>query len=140
MSSQQASVVWVHDVLLATFPDNPTDQTIEQLQETILDSMTTHRPAGVILDLSGVMTVDSFFARVIAETADMIDLMGAKTVLVGIQPPVAITAAELGYDLGTVRKARNTEHALELLGVARADPEQKPHTDVGDSSASDFKA
>jgi len=117
MSVSEQSVVWVRDILLATFPDNPTDKTIERLQSAVLDSMVDRRPTGVILDLSGVETVDSFFARMIAETAQMIDLMGAETIVVGIRPPVAMTAAELGYDLGDVRKARNTDHALDLLGV-----------------------
>lgn len=117
--TQAGSVVWVHDVLLATFPDNPTDQTIESLQSEVLNEIQRQPPAGVVIDLSGVETVDSFFARTIAETTGMIDLMGAETIVVGIQPPVAITAAELGYDLGAVEKARDTDHALQLLGVAR---------------------
>ncbi len=121
MSASEQSVVWVRDILLATFPDNPTDKTIERLQEAVLDSMTGRRPTGVILDLSGVETVDSFFARMIAETAQMIDLMGAETIVVGIRPPVAMTAAELGYDLGDVRKARTTDHALDLLGVSNVE-------------------
>ena len=119
--NRAGSVVWVHDVLLAAFPDNPTDQTIETLQSQVLEEIEHTPPTGVIIDLSGVETVDSFFARTIAETAGMIDLMGAETIVVGIQPPVAITAAELGYDLGAVKKARNTDHALKLLGVARQD-------------------
>ncbi len=121
MSPSEQSVVWVRDILLATFPDNPTDKTIERLQEAVLDAMTGRQPTGVILDLSGVETVDSFFARMIAETAQMIDLMGAETIVVGIRPPVAMTAAELGYDLGNVRKARNTDHALDLLGVSNVE-------------------
>lgn len=117
--SQPGSIVWVHDVLLATFPDNPTDETIERLQSNLLSEIETKPPRGVIIDLSGVETVDSFFARMIAETSGMVELMGATTIVVGIRPTVAITAAELGYDLGSVQKARNTDHALAILGVAQ---------------------
>lgn len=119
--NQAESVVRVHGVLLATFPDNPTDQAIETLQTELLDQIDRAPPEGVVIDLSGVETVDSFFARMIAETTNMIDLMGAQTIVVGIQPSVAVIAVELGYDFGAVQKARNTDHALRLLGVERQD-------------------
>lgn len=113
----EASVVRVHNVLLATFPTNPTDRTIENLQESVLERMEEESPKGVILDLSGIEAVDSFIARTISETAGMVSLMGGQAILVGIPPTVAITAAELGYDLGDVEKARDTDHAFEYLGI-----------------------
>lgn len=113
----EASVVRVHNVLLATFPTNPTDRTIENLQESVLERMEEESPKGVILDLSGIEAVDSFIARTISETAGMVSLMGGQAILVGIPPTVAITAAELGYDLGDVEKARDTDQAFEYLGI-----------------------
>ncbi len=120
MTAVNQSVVWVHNVLLATVPDNPTDPAIEGLQDAVLTEIADTRPAGVVLDLSGVQTVDSFFARTISETADMVALMGAETIIVGIQPPVAMTAAELGYGFESITTARDTDHALEMLGVMRS--------------------
>lgn len=119
MSTTGANIVRIYDVLLGTFPDNPTDQAIDELQGEILSALETAQPRGVILDISGVRTMDSFFARNISETAQMVDLMGGSTIVVGMRPAVAITAAELGYYLDEVEKARSTDHALEMLGVSR---------------------
>lgn len=117
MLQNSANVVRIYDVLLGTFPDNPKDEIIDELQETILNAMETSDPEGVILDVSGVELMDSFFARHISETAQLIELMGGTTVIAGMRPEVAITAAELGYGLETVETARTTDQALDILGV-----------------------
>ncbi|MDR5657843.1 STAS domain-containing protein [Halodesulfurarchaeum sp. HSR-GB] len=119
MLQNSANVVRIHDILLGTFPNNPKDEIIDELQETILEAMETSQPEGVILDVSGVELMDSFFARHISETAQLIELMGGTTVIAGMRPEVAITAAELGYGLGDVETARSTDQALEILGVNR---------------------
>lgn len=119
MESNSTNLVRIHDVLLGTFPNNPTDQVVDDLQEAILEEMETSQPEGVILDVSGVGLMDSFFARHISETAQMIDLMGGTTVIAGLRPKVAMTASELGYRLEAVELARTTDHALEMLGVNR---------------------
>lgn len=117
MVQNSANVVRIYDVLLGTFPDNPKDETIDELQETILDAMETSQPEGVVLDVSGVELMDSFFAQQIADTAQLIELMGGTTVIAGMRPEVAITAAELGYGLEALETARTTDQALDILGV-----------------------
>jgi len=117
MSSHSTAVTQVFDVLIATFPTQPRDQAVDDLQESILRKMEETHPRGVVLDISGVTTLDSFFARVISETAGMVSLMGGRAIVVGMRPSVAITAAELGFDLGDVETARNTDHALSMLGI-----------------------
>jgi rsbT antagonist protein RsbS len=117
MSTTSGNVVRIHDILLGTFPDNPTDQAIDELQQEILEEMETAQPDGVIVDLAGVGLMDSFFARHISETAQMIELMGGQTVIAGIRPEVAITAVELGYHLDGIETARSTDTAFELQGV-----------------------
>lgn len=119
MSRTSANVIWIHDILLGTVPNNPTDQIIDDLQDTILEELETSQPDGVILDISGVELMDSFFARHISETAQMIELMGKQTVIAGMRPEVAITATELGYSLDAVETARSTDQALEIFGVSR---------------------
>ena len=116
-TDHSAAVTRVYDVLIATFPNRPTDRAVDDLQQEILQRMDELNPRGVILDISEVTTLDSFFARVIAETADMVSLMGGETIVTGMQPSVAITAAELGFGLGEIETARNTDHALTLLGI-----------------------
>lgn len=117
MSSHSTAVTQVFDVLIATFPTQPRDQAVDDLQQSILRMMEKTHPSGVVLDISGVTTLDSFFARVISETAGMVSLMGGRAIVVGMRPSVAITAAELGFDLGDIETARNTDHALSMLGI-----------------------
>lgn len=117
------SITRVYDVLIARFPTRPSDQAVDDLQQEVLQAMDEHQPRGVILDISAVTTLDSFFARVIAETANMVALMGGDTVVVGMRPSVAITAAELGFDLGDIDTARSTDHALSLLGISAEEEE-----------------
>lgn len=117
MPDDELSVISVSGILLATVPARVTDRSVTRLQEDVLSSFEQYRPEGVVLDISSVSVMDSFFARAVADTADMVRLMGGETVVVGMRPSVAITAAELGYDLGTTSTARTTDRAFELLGV-----------------------
>lgn len=113
------SVMQVRSNLIASLPPHPTDSTIDELQTGVLeriDRSDTASVEGVILDVSAVETVDSFFARTIVETAKMVELLGVHPVLVGISPAIAITAIELGFDLGAVETALSTDEALEALG------------------------
>lgn len=110
-------VVRVHDVLIASFPAEPVDRAIDDLQEEVLNRLDAEGSSGVVLDFSAVRIMDSFFARTVSETARMVRLMGGEPIVVGIRPSVALTAAELGYDLGDVETARTTDQALEMLGL-----------------------
>lgn len=117
-AEQHLSAIQFQDVLLATVPAHPSDGTITELQERILtaiDDNDADEVSGVILDITPVNIVDSFFARTVAETVQMIELMGAHPVLVGMRPSVAITATELGFSLGNVDTALNTDTAIELI-------------------------
>jgi len=125
MAEQSTAVTQVFDVLIATFPTRPTDKAVDELQQDVLETMETVQPRGVVLDISEVTTLDSFFARVISETASMVSLMGGEAIVVGMRPSVAITAAELGFDLGEIETARSTDHALSLLGIQANVPEER---------------
>ena len=117
MSVDNISVIRILDVLLVTMPSDTDDTSINILQEKILYSMERYQVKGLILDISACQTLDSFFARVIAETAQMVVMMGGETVIAGMQPSVAITATQLGLNLGGVRTALNVDQALEILDV-----------------------
>ncbi len=108
----------VYGVLIASFPGTPTDQAVDSLQEELLQQVDDRQPSGVVLDISRVTTLDSFFARVISETASMVALMGSEVVVVGMRPSVAITAAELGYGFDDIQTARGVDHALSVLDVS----------------------
>jgi len=115
MAGDNISVIKILDVLLVTIPPDPDDELVKVLQDKVLQGMARHQVKGVVLDISACQTVDSFFARVITETAQMVVLMGGRTVIAGMQPSVAITATQLGLRLGSAGTALNVEHALEKL-------------------------
>jgi len=115
MNGKELSVIKVRDVLLVTVPIDPDDDTINHLQQKILEAMEYHEPRGLILDISTVQILDSYFARTIVETSQMVRLMGGVTVIAGMQGSVAITATQLGLTLGNIKTALDVDRALDLL-------------------------
>lgn len=116
MAAENVSVVKVRNVLMVTVPSGPDDATVSELQEQVLHAMADHEAKGLILDISAVEILDSFFARTVAETAQMVGLMGGETVIAGMRPSVAITATQLGLTLGRARTALDVERGLDMLG------------------------
>jgi rsbT antagonist protein RsbS len=118
MIDESISAIKIRDVLLVTMPPDPDDSSISLLQEKVLSAMEQFPVKGVVLDISAVQTLDSFFARVVAETAQMVVLMGGKTVIAGMQPSVAITATQLGLTMGNILTALNADLALDMISHA----------------------
>lgn len=109
------SVVKVRDILLVTIPGDPDDRSVTILQSSLLQAMEKYESKGVILDLSQVNTLDSYFARTIIETSQMVALMGGRTIFAGMQVGVAITATQLGLSLDNLQAALNVDRAFEIL-------------------------
>jgi rsbT antagonist protein RsbS len=114
------SVVKVRQVLMVTMPQDPDDTTVTALQEKVLNAVERYAAKGVVLDISAVETLDSFFARTVSETAEMVNLMGGRTVIAGMRPAVAVTATQIGLTLGNIETALTTERALELAAAEPA--------------------
>jgi rsbT antagonist protein RsbS len=119
------SVVKVREILMVTMPADPDDSTVASLQQNVLSAMERYSAKGLILDISSVETLDSFFARTISETAQMVSLMGGRTLIVGMRPMVAITATQMGLALGNIETALNVDLALDKYEGTR--PERKIH-------------
>jgi rsbT antagonist protein RsbS len=115
MASDNISVIKARDVLMVTMPANPDDATVSLFQAKVLEAMDRHQSRGLVLDISLVETLDSFFARTVVETAQMIGLMGGQMVVAGMRPSVAITATQLGLTLGSAVAALDVDQALNLL-------------------------
>lgn len=115
MAIANISVIKVRDILLVTVPPDPDDDTVTHLQEKILDAMEIHEAKGLVLDISTVETIDSFFARTVTETAKMVGLMGGLTVLAGMRASVAVTTTQLGLALGKTLTALDVDRAMNLL-------------------------
>src|SRR6185437_632253 len=80
------SVIRIRDLLIVTMPADPDDSVITALQDNVLNAMERHGSNGVLLDISSVEIFDSFFARTVSETAQMVNLMGGRTIIVGMRP------------------------------------------------------
>lgn len=99
------------------------DRTAMVLQDDLTAQIVKHRARGVLIDISSLDVVDSFIGRMLANTAAMARILDADTVVVGMQPSVAITLVELGLSLKGVRSALNVERGMELLRNAAIESE-----------------
>jgi rsbT antagonist protein RsbS len=115
MTEVNISVIKVRQVLMVTMPPDPDDLTVSAMQEEVLRAMERYEAKGLVLDISAVDTLDSFFARTVAETSQMVALLGGRTVISGMRPSVAITVTQLGLTLGSTVTALDVDRALDML-------------------------
>lgn len=108
-------IVRVGGFLLVSIQVDLDDRAALQLQEELAERISSNRAQGVLIDVSSVQMIDSFIGRTLSNTALISRLLGAETVVVGIQPAVAITLVELGLSLEGVRTAMDMDSAMELL-------------------------
>jgi rsbT antagonist protein RsbS len=103
------------EFLLVTIQVDMHDQLAMTLQDDLTDRISRTGARGVLIDISSLDVVDSFIGRMLAGIATMSRLLDAETVVVGMQPAVAITLVELGMPLQGVRTALNVERGMEKL-------------------------
>ena len=101
--------------LLVTIQVDMHDRLAVQLQDDLTARVSETGAHGVLIDISSLEIVDSFIGRMIANIAAMTRVLDAQTVVVGMQPAVAITLVELGLTLPGVRTALNVEKGMALL-------------------------
>ena len=106
------------EFLLVTIQVDMHDRLAMTLQEDLTERIVKARARGVLIDISALEIVDSFIGRMLANIAGMASLLDAHTVLVGMQPAVAITLVELGLSLNGIRTALNVERGMDLLRSA----------------------
>ena len=108
-------IVRLGDVLVAQVQEELRDRDALSLLEDLTGLLERSGARGVLVDLTAVETVDSFLGRLLNDIAAGTRLLGAQTVLVGIQPAVAVTLVELGLELKGVRTALDPERGMKLL-------------------------
>ena len=102
-------------LLLVTIQVDMHDKLAMTLQNDLTERITDTGAKGVLLDISSLDIVDSFIGRMISNIAAMARVLDAETVVVGMQPAVAITLVELGLSLPGVKTALNVEKGMEIL-------------------------
>lgn len=101
--------------LLVTIQVDMYDRLALNLENDLVQMVQKHESKGVLIDISAVSIVDSFMGRIIGNIATMSKILDAETVVVGMQPAVAITLVELGLPLTGVHTALNVEKGMSLL-------------------------
>lgn len=123
---ERIPILKIGRLLLVSIQVDMHDRLAIALQEDLTAKLAATRADGVIIDISALEMVDSFIGRMLSNIAGMSKLLGAETVVAGMQPSVAITLVELGLSLKGVRTALSLERAMELL------KETGTETDDGD--------
>ena len=103
--------------LIASIQSALSDKDLLHLRDDLSDQVEKHRSRGVIVDVTALDVVDSFATRMLRTVAEMVRLRGAVTVIVGIQPEIAIAMVQLGLLLGDVPTALDLEEGLTLLDL-----------------------
>lgn len=101
--------------LLVTIQIDLYDRLATNLETDLVQMVNKTGARGVLIDISALSIVDSFMGRILGNIGSMSKIMDAETVVVGMQPAVAITLIELGLELRGVHTALNVEKGMELL-------------------------
>jgi rsbT antagonist protein RsbS len=112
---EKIPILRMGDFLLVTIQIDMHDQLALKLQDDLSNAITKNATKGVLIDISSLEMVDSFIGRMVADISGMGKILGAETILVGMQPAVAITLVELGLSLPGVATALNVERGMEFL-------------------------
>ena len=113
---ERIPILRMGDYLLVTIQVDMHDRLALALQDDLTQRIAQQRARGVLIDISSLEMVDSFIGRMLANISAMARVLDAETVVVGMQPAVAITLVELGLSLPGVRTALDVEKGMELLG------------------------
>jgi rsbT antagonist protein RsbS len=112
---ERIPILKMGDFLLVTIQVDMHDKLASTLQDDLTAQIARQRSRGVLIDISALDVVDSFIGRMIANISAMARVLDAETVVVGMQPAVAITLVELGLPLDGIHTALNVERGMSLL-------------------------
>lgn len=108
-------ILRIGDCLLVTVQIDMHDELAMTLQDDLTNKIVASKARGVLIDISAMEMVDSFIGRMLGNIAAMSRILDAQTVVVGMQPAVAITLVELGLSLPGIRTALNVDAGLAML-------------------------
>jgi rsbT antagonist protein RsbS len=129
---ERIPILRMGNYLLVTIQVDMHDKLALTLQDDLTNRISEVNAKGVLIDISSLEIVDSFIGRTLANIASMAKVLDAETVVVGMQPAVAITLVELGMSLPGIRTALNVESGMEYLRETVA-----AHEESDDASGDD---
>ena len=119
---ERIPILQMGEFLLVTIQVDMHDRLAMTLQDDLTNRISQTQASGVLIDISALEIVDSFIGRILGNIAKMSRVMDAETVVVGMQPAVAITLVELGLSLTGIRTALNVEKGMALLRSSMGEP------------------
>jgi len=121
----RASILKQNRFLIASVQGSMSDADLVELRDELASGVRRHRSTGVIVDVTMLDVMDSFAVRTLRSIAQMVKLLGAECAVVGIQPEVAFSMAQLGLTLQGMTTALDLEDGLDAL-QARAPVQSSP--------------
>ena len=129
---ERIPILRMGNLLLVTIQVDLYDKLAETLEADLVQMINKTNAKGVLIDISAVSIIDSFMGRIIGNIATMSRVLDAETVVVGMQPAVAITLVELGLPLKGVASALSVDKGMEVLRVKIESKESGHYTHEGD--------
>lgn len=123
---EKIPILRMGEFLLVTIQVDMHDRLAMVLQDDLTSKITQTGAKGVLIDISSLEIVDSFMGRMLANISSMSKVLDAETVVVGMQPSVAITLVELGLPLTGIRTALNVEKGMNQLRAALGWTQKEP--------------
>ena len=120
-------ILQMGDCLLVTIQADLQDRAAVSLHDDLAGKIAATGARSVLIDISALEIVDSFIGRMLAGISGIARVLDTATVVVGMQPAVAITLVELGLSLHGVRTALNVERGMRLLRLAAEERALDPH-------------
>lgn len=115
MTSATIPIIPIGENYLLSFQGDIKDDQLTSLKDRLFEELSENDVSGLIVDVSGLSTMDSFMARSLNELARGAELNGLETYLVGIQPEVAMTLVQMGLSIPEVKAEQSVGRALEAL-------------------------
>jgi rsbT antagonist protein RsbS len=134
MTSQEhrIPVIQLWQRIVVPLQGDITDETAAVLVDDVLRTIRDTSAAGLVIDVTGMWTMDSHLCHVIANLAAAAKLMGTPTVICGMSAPIAMTLQTMGADFRLAQTALTLEDALERLGVTATVIEIDPEDSFAD--------
>ncbi|MFD5102820.1 STAS domain-containing protein [Streptomyces albidochromogenes] len=129
-ASTGVPILRLGDVLITGLLNELDDKAALAFTHELTERISADRVRGVLIDISRLEIIDSFVARTLMELTMMAKLLGARVIVAGMRPPVAITLVELGIELVGVETALNAEQGMAALGWHQSpQPPEGAHRD-----------